>query len=287
MNPHLHVLLHLPNAKLREELQAALTAVYGYTHSGGLVAKVVAGTDRRIRHESGYWGSTFDYITRHKTQQAYRARGGSTWRASRRDENGRHRGIKCPFVGRRWNVSRNINAKARQAQRDGAAMIAARAAQRIAAGAIVRRMSDADIGKGLSGVPPYPTGEVLQQTIECRCNVRRGRNCDRVGVRGKRKVRVQLETENPRVVLGGLWLFDVVAREFGTALTPIYSCTPHPARLARALVVILARSLDLSHRIRGIPTAVRDLLKPSLCLPRAKAKQGLSDTSSPHMLLRF
>lgn len=181
MNPHLHVLLHLPNAKLREELQAALTAVYGYTHSGGLVAKVVAGTDRRIRHESGYWGSTFDYITRHKTQQAYRARGGSTWRASRRDENGRHRGIKCPFVGRRWNVSRNINAKARQAQRDGAAMIAARAAQRIAAGAIVRRMSDADIGKGLSGVPPYPTGEVLQQTIECRCNVRRGRNCDRVG----------------------------------------------------------------------------------------------------------
>jgi hypothetical protein len=88
-NPHLHVLLHLPNAKLREELQAALTAVYGYTHSGGLVAKVVAGTHRRTRHdESGYWGSTFDYITRHKTQQAYRAGGGSTWRASRRDESG-------------------------------------------------------------------------------------------------------------------------------------------------------------------------------------------------------
>jgi hypothetical protein len=132
-NPHLHVLLHLPKAKLREELQAALTAVYGYTHSGGLVAKVVAGTDRRTRHdESGYWGSTFDYITRHKTQQAYRAGGGSTWRASRRDENGRHRGIKCPFVGRRWNISRNINANARQAQRDDDAAIAARAAQRIA-----------------------------------------------------------------------------------------------------------------------------------------------------------
>jgi hypothetical protein len=131
-NPHLHVLLHLPNAKLRQELQAALTAVHGYTHGGGLVAMVKIGTDRRIRDKSGYWGSTFDYITRHKTQQAFIAGGRSTWRASRRDAKGKHRGIKCPFVGRRWNVSRNINAKARQAQRDGAAVIAARAAQRIA-----------------------------------------------------------------------------------------------------------------------------------------------------------
>jgi hypothetical protein len=124
----------LPNAKLREELQAALTAVHGYTLGGGFVAKVVAGTDRRTRHESGYWGSTFDYITRHKTQQAYVAQGSNVWRASRRDGKGRHRGIKCPFIGRRWNVSRNINAKARQAHqahRDAAA-IAARAAQRIA-----------------------------------------------------------------------------------------------------------------------------------------------------------
>src|SRR5262249_46519458 len=95
-NPHLHVLFHLPDAKLRDKLQAALTAVYGRTAKGGLVAKIVSGTDRRIRHGSGYWGSTFDYITRFKTQQAYRANSGSTWRASRRDENGRHRGIKCP-----------------------------------------------------------------------------------------------------------------------------------------------------------------------------------------------
>jgi hypothetical protein len=131
-NPHLHVLMHLPDAKIRDELQAALTAVHGETAGGGLVAKVVAGTDRRILHEeSGYWGSTFDYITRFKTQQAYKASGGTTWRASRRDENGRHRGIKCPFVGRRWNVSRNINAKARQAYDDPA--IAARAATRVAA----------------------------------------------------------------------------------------------------------------------------------------------------------
>jgi 3-mercaptopyruvate sulfurtransferase SseA len=60
--------------------------------------------------------------------------GGSTWRASRRDAKGRHRGIKCPFFGRRWNVSRNINAKARQAHQahHDAAVISARAAQRIA-----------------------------------------------------------------------------------------------------------------------------------------------------------
>jgi hypothetical protein len=130
-NPHLHVLLHLPNAKFREKLQAALTAVYGYTLGGGFVAKVVAGTDKRIRHESGYWGSTFDYITRHKTQQAFIAGGSSSWRASRRDEKGRHRGIKCPFVGRRWNVSRNINAKARQTH--DVIAITARAVTRIAA----------------------------------------------------------------------------------------------------------------------------------------------------------
>ena len=133
-NPHLHIFMHLPNSKFREELQAALTQVYGYTLGGGLVAQVKIGTDRRVWHEeSRRWGSTFDYITRHKTQQAYRAQGGNVWRASRRDENGRHRGIKCPFIGRRWNVSRNINANARHAQRDGAPMIAARAAQRIAA----------------------------------------------------------------------------------------------------------------------------------------------------------
>jgi hypothetical protein len=131
-NPHLHIFMHLPNSKFREELQAALIQVYGYTLAGGLVAKVKIGTDRKTRHESGYWGSTFNYITRFKTQQAYVAQRG-VWRASRRDENGRHRGIKCPFIGRRWNVSRNINANARHAQRDGAPMIAARAAQRIAA----------------------------------------------------------------------------------------------------------------------------------------------------------
>jgi hypothetical protein len=117
-NPHLHVFMHLPDAKQRDNLQAAVSGLYGYTTAGGLVAMVRDGFER-IRHESGYWISTFDYMTRYKTQQAYFGDGGRSWRASQRDANGRHVGIKCPFVGRRWNVSRNINAKARQSY-DGA-----------------------------------------------------------------------------------------------------------------------------------------------------------------------
>jgi hypothetical protein len=134
-NPHLHILMHLP-AKYRDALQAALTNLYGYTAAGGLVAMVRNGFEP-VRHESGYWGSSFDYMTRHKTQQAFIAGGGlssrpgRSWRASRRDEKGRHVGIKCPFIGRRWNVSRNLNAKDRQ---DHRAMLAAeRAPLRIAA----------------------------------------------------------------------------------------------------------------------------------------------------------
>lgn len=111
-NPHLHMLMHLPSAKHRDELQAAYNDVYD--SAGYLVAKVTAGTERRVRHQpSGYFGSSADYITRHKSQQAYVAQGGSTWRASRRDANGRHRGIKTPFVGKRWATSHNIGTKVR------------------------------------------------------------------------------------------------------------------------------------------------------------------------------
>jgi hypothetical protein len=71
-DPHLHVFLHVPDAKRRDQLQAALTKVHGYTAAGGLVAHVCVGTDKRVRHEgSPYWGSTFDYITRYQTQQAF------------------------------------------------------------------------------------------------------------------------------------------------------------------------------------------------------------------------
>jgi hypothetical protein len=114
-NPHLHVFMHLPRAGHRDELQAMLLRKYGNDPAGGLVAMVTIGTDQRVRHKSGYYGSTFDYITRFKSQKAFRKQGGSTWRASRRDENGRHRAIKCRFIGRLWATSHNINAKAREA----------------------------------------------------------------------------------------------------------------------------------------------------------------------------
>jgi hypothetical protein len=64
---------------------------------------------KRGRHVGHVGASTLDYITRHKTQRAFIADGKRSWRASRPDKNGRHVGIKTPFVGRRWNVTRNIN----------------------------------------------------------------------------------------------------------------------------------------------------------------------------------
>jgi hypothetical protein len=113
-NAHLHTFMHLP-ATLFEELRAALDKTYDNGSSividGRLwrIIDVSEGSDTRVKHASRYWGSTFDYITRYKNQKAYIADGKRTWRASRLDEYGRHVGIKTPFVGRRWNVTRNIN----------------------------------------------------------------------------------------------------------------------------------------------------------------------------------
>lgn len=103
--PHLHPVLHLPSHKHREALAAALYAIYG--DSG--VIEVVQASDKQALHASGYWGSTFDYVTRFKSQKAYRKQGGRSWRASRRDENGRHVGIKTPYEGRRWTCSHHLN----------------------------------------------------------------------------------------------------------------------------------------------------------------------------------
>jgi hypothetical protein len=122
-NAHQHTFMHLPSAAL-EELSAALGKIYDDSSSividGRLwrIIDVSEGSDTRVKHASRYWGSTFDYITRHKSQQAYIADGKKSWRASRLDENGRHVGIKTPFVGRRWNVTRNINKHAIEAYED-------------------------------------------------------------------------------------------------------------------------------------------------------------------------
>lgn len=101
--PHLHAFLHLPSRHY-DDIRAALTKTYP---DPGVI-DVERGNDTRVKHSSGYWGSTFDYITRFKSQQAFFSQRGAAWRASRIDENGRHRGIKTPYVGRRWTCTRNI-----------------------------------------------------------------------------------------------------------------------------------------------------------------------------------
>jgi hypothetical protein len=109
--PHLHIFMHAGNA--RRDLQAALDRVYPAPD----VVDVEIGSDRSVRHPSGYYGSTFGYLTRFRSQQAFWAANGREWRASRPDEKGRRRGIACPFVGRRWATTHNLTPKARTAHR--------------------------------------------------------------------------------------------------------------------------------------------------------------------------
>jgi hypothetical protein len=94
--------MHLPK-HLRSELLLALQANY----PAGVI-DVRKGSDIRSLHHSGKLGSTFDYITRFKSQKAYVMQGGKTWRASERDQSGKHVGIKTPIIGKRWGCTRNI-----------------------------------------------------------------------------------------------------------------------------------------------------------------------------------
>jgi hypothetical protein len=109
--PHLHIFMHAGNA--RRDLQVALDLVYP---APGVV-DVRIGSDRSARHPSGFYGSTFGYLTRFRSQQAFVAAKGREWRASRPDEKGHHRGIACPFMGRRWAITRNLGPKDRTAHR--------------------------------------------------------------------------------------------------------------------------------------------------------------------------
>jgi hypothetical protein len=104
-NPHVHVFMHCPR-RLRDGLHQALAAIY----PAGVI-DVREGSDIRKPHHSGY-GSTLDYLCRFKSQQAYWADHGKTYRASIRDENGRRRGIKSPITGKRWGCTRNISQRA-------------------------------------------------------------------------------------------------------------------------------------------------------------------------------
>lgn len=90
------------------------------------------GSDIRKLHHSGYLGSTLDYLCRFKSQQAYWADCGTTYRASIRDEKGRRRGIKSPITGKRWGCTRNISPRAVEAH--FTAKTEARAATRLITG---------------------------------------------------------------------------------------------------------------------------------------------------------
>jgi len=105
-NPHVHVFMYC-RPRRRDELERALVPIY---RAG--VIDVRKGSDTRTLHHSGYWGSTLDYLMRFKSQQAWWADHGKTYRASIRDENGRRRGIKSPITGKRWGCTRNIAARA-------------------------------------------------------------------------------------------------------------------------------------------------------------------------------
>jgi len=105
-NPHVHVFMHCPS-RLRNELEHALVPLY----PAGVI-DVREGGDIRRMHPSGLWGSTLDYLCRFKSQQAWWADGGKTYRASIRDEKGRRRGIKSPITGKRWGCTRNISPRA-------------------------------------------------------------------------------------------------------------------------------------------------------------------------------
>jgi hypothetical protein len=72
-NPHLHVFMHLPK-HLRGALLHAVYAIY----PAGVI-DVCKGSDICVPHSSGYLESTFDYITRFKSQKAYVMQGGKTW----------------------------------------------------------------------------------------------------------------------------------------------------------------------------------------------------------------
>ena len=126
-NSHVHVFMHCP-PRLRDELNRALVGLY----PAGVI-DVREGGDIRRLHPSGFFGNTLDYMMRFKSQQAWWADGGRTYRASIRDEKGRCRGIKSPITGKRWGCTRNISSRAIDA------FLAAKAEARAAAIRATRR----------------------------------------------------------------------------------------------------------------------------------------------------
>jgi hypothetical protein len=109
-DPHTHVLLRLP-AKLTPALRDALAGRYpddGATH-------IRADDGRTYRHDSGYQGSTLNYMLGHMSPQAWWALGKFV----------RRRQARAPFIGKRYFITANINERAQRAHDDTAMLQAA------------------------------------------------------------------------------------------------------------------------------------------------------------------
>jgi hypothetical protein len=104
---HLHALLHLPKRALIPDLRAALAARYreeGATH-------IRADDGRYYRHDSGYYGSTLNYMISHMSPQA-------AWALKMLGQRTRRRRDRAPFLGKRYFITSNISESAQFARRD-------------------------------------------------------------------------------------------------------------------------------------------------------------------------
>jgi hypothetical protein len=104
---HLHALLHLPRRPLIADLRAALATRYpepGATH-------IRADNGRCYRHDSGYYGSTLNYMISHMSPQA-------AWALKMLGQRTRRRRDRAPFVGKRYFITANLAERAQHAYDD-------------------------------------------------------------------------------------------------------------------------------------------------------------------------
>jgi hypothetical protein len=100
---HLHALLHLSRRALIADLKVALATRYpepGATH-------IRADDGRCYRHDSGYYGSTLNYMISHMSPQA-------AWALKMLGQRTRRRRDRAPFVGKRYFITANIGERAQR-----------------------------------------------------------------------------------------------------------------------------------------------------------------------------
>lgn len=101
---HLHALLHLPRRALIADLRAALTT--RYPEPGAI--HIRADDSRCYRHDSGYYGSTLNYMISHMSPQA-------AWALKMLGQRTRRRRDRAPFIGKRYFITANLAERAQHA----------------------------------------------------------------------------------------------------------------------------------------------------------------------------